>query len=167
MRLRELEEKDAPYMLEWMHDDSVTHDLKTDFASKSLTDCQNFIANSMSEADVNYAITEDDNDEYLGTVSLKHIENGNAEFAITIRKQAMGSGVASEAMSEIFRIAFEEKGLRNVYWCVSPNNKRAVRFYDKNGYTRDCSCFEFLRGGYTPEEIPQYIWYLERRQNTF
>ena len=36
MRLRKLQLKDAPLMLEWMHDESVVHDLHTDFASKSI-----------------------------------------------------------------------------------------------------------------------------------
>ncbi|WP_312647426.1 hypothetical protein [Aminipila sp.] len=43
MKVRELESKDAVLMLERMYDDSVTHDLKTDFASKTLEDFQNFI----------------------------------------------------------------------------------------------------------------------------
>ena len=72
----------------------------------------------------------------MGTVSLKNIENGTAEFAITVRKGAMGKGVSKYAMSEIIRIGLEELNLKSVYWCVSPENKRAVKFYDKNGYIR-------------------------------
>ena len=43
MKLRKLEEKDAPLMLEWMHDDSVVHNLATDFSKKTLDDCKKFI----------------------------------------------------------------------------------------------------------------------------
>ena len=43
MKLRMLKIKDAPFMLEWMHDDFVVHDMKTNFASKTLEDCISFI----------------------------------------------------------------------------------------------------------------------------
>ena len=63
MTLRELKTKDAPLMLEWMHDDSVTHDLQTDFASKTMDDALSFINNSLTDdKNLNLAIT-DDNDE--------------------------------------------------------------------------------------------------------
>ena len=43
MYLRKLELKDAPLMLAWMHDKIVTEKLRTDFASKTLLDAENFI----------------------------------------------------------------------------------------------------------------------------
>ena len=135
MRLRNLEQKDAPYMLEWMHDDSVVHYLSANFAQKTLEDCRNFISYSQdSVEDMNRAIV-DEADEYMGTVSLKHInrETKSAEFAITIRKCAMSRGFSAYGMSEILRIGMEELGLDHIYWCVSKFNERAVRFYDKNG----------------------------------
>ena len=36
-------------------------------------------------------------------------------------------------MKEIFRLGFEELGLEKIYWDVSVENKRAVRFYEKMG----------------------------------
>lgn len=136
MRLRPLELKDAPFMLEWMHSENVTHDLATDFSKKSIQDCERFIQNSLnSQTDMHLAIVSDV-DEYMGTVSLKHInrEKKYAEFAITVRECAMGKGYSWFGMSEILRIAFEECGLNSVYWCVSRLNKRAVRFYDKHKF---------------------------------
>ena len=43
MKLRKLEEKDAPLMLEWMHDPEVVADMRTNFADKTLEDCLSFI----------------------------------------------------------------------------------------------------------------------------
>lgn len=136
MYLRKLEQKDAPLMLEWMHDDSVVHDLHTDFASKTLEDCENFIlANQEFYDNVNLAIASD-SDEYMGTVSLKQIDRGNlsAEFAITVRKASMGHGYSWYGMKAIIEKAFNEYGLESVYWCVSRKNNRAVRFYDKHNF---------------------------------
>ena len=70
----------------------------------------------------------------MGTVSLKNVENRSAEFAITERKSAMGRGYAWFGMEEIIRMAFEQYGLESVYWCVSRENERAVRFYDKHNF---------------------------------
>mgnify|MGYP002859319983 CR=1 FL=1 len=138
MYLRKLRIKDAPFMLEWMHDKSVVENLQTDFARKTLADCEQFICNSQNDYSNLHIAIVDDNDEYMGTVSLKNLWDETAEFAIAIRKNAMGTGIASKAMEDIINIGFEEKGLSSIYWCVSPENKRAVRFYDKNGYHRVC-----------------------------
>ena len=111
MTLRELKTKDAPLMLEWMHDDSVTHDLQTDFASKTMDDALSFINNSLTDdKNLNLAIT-DDNDEYMGTVSLKHIDGNAAEFAITVRSCAMGGG-SSLLVPRVFTRAQKQENLR-------------------------------------------------------
>lgn len=136
MYLRDLEEKDAPLMLEWMHDESVVEKLKGKFAEKTIDDCLAFIrASKNKETDIHLAICSDE-DEYMGTVSLKSIDrtNQSAEFAITVRKSSMGRGYSWFGMEEIIKKAFEEYGLENVYWCVSRTNERAVCFYDKHNF---------------------------------
>lgn len=40
MTLRKLNLKDILYMLEWMHDISVTKDLQTNFSEKTADDCK-------------------------------------------------------------------------------------------------------------------------------
>lgn len=136
MKLRKLELKDAPLMLEWMHDETVVEDLHTDFASKTIDDCIKFIENSNNFTEsAHYAIASDE-DEYMGTVSLKHIDRdtNSAEFAITVRKASMGRGYSWFGMEAIIEKAFSEFGLDSVYWCVSRKNTRAVRFYDKHNF---------------------------------
>lgn len=166
MILRKLEQKDAELMLEWMHDASVVSDLKTNFETKTIEDCRQFIDNSISEADINYAIV-DDADEYLGTVSLKHVDRDEetAEFAITIRKKAMGQGISILAMQEMINYGFEELGLRKIYWCVDKNNIRAVRFYDKNGFERvNVNNFsKHIDENYNVSEIENYRWYVAEK----
>lgn len=134
MYLRKLELKDAPLMLAWMHDKSVTEKLQADFASKTMADAEAFIRASWdSSTDLHLAIASDA-DEYMGTVSLKHIEERSAEFAITVRAESMGKGYSWFGMESIIEKAFDELGLECVYWCVSRDNPRAVRFYDKHNF---------------------------------
>ena len=134
MRLRRLELMDAPLMLEWMHDKSVTEMLKTDFSSKRLEDCERFIEFSWCCTTEIYLAIVSDEDEYMGTVSLKYIEKHTAELAIVVRKRAMSRGYSWYGMEGILEKAFYEYGLENVYWCVSRENKRAIRFYDKHNF---------------------------------
>jgi RimJ/RimL family protein N-acetyltransferase len=136
MRLRKLKETDAPLMLEWMHDDSVVHELATDFSSKTIEDCEQFIkASRDTSSDIHMAIVSD-TDEYMGTASLKYMdhEKGTAEFAIIVRKEAMGKGYSWFGMTEMLKLGFEQMSLNAIYWCVSEKNKRACRFYDKHGF---------------------------------
>ncbi len=161
MRLRKLEQKDAPFMLEWMHDPTVVENLKANFAEKTIEDCKAFIRDADgSTIDLHLAITGD-SDEYMGTVSLKHITETDAEFGITIRKTAMGKGLSAFAIRKILDIGFEDFSLKRIYWCVDPENHRAVRFYDKNGYTR--SSVPDNVTGYTEDEKKRFIWYCEER----
>ena len=118
------------------------------------------------ESSIHLAIV-DERDIYMGTVSLKNISGACAEFAITVRKSAMGKGYAGYGMHKIMQIGFEELGIKYIYWCVNPKNSRAVAFYSKQGYRQvdvkelaakthknDCSFTE------------QYFWYLEEKKAT-
>lgn len=165
MYLREFKIGDAHNMLEWMHDDSIVHDLCKNFMEFSIEDCENFIGKAtFQENDYHMAIVGD-NDEYMGTVSLKNIDMtvGIAEFGIVVRKCAMGKGYSSFAMKEMLHKGFMELGLKRIFWCVSPNNDRALRFYDKNGYVR-CNisnvCIDISKCGYNENDIKCFIWYI-------
>lgn len=133
MHLRELEIKDASNMLEWMHDMNLIEYLKGDFETKTYDDCIAFIENSISKQNIHLCIASD-TDEYMGTVSLKNIENDSAEFAIIIRRKGLGHGYAWFGTEAILKKAFQEFNLTSVYWCVSKRNLRACRFYDKHNF---------------------------------
>ena len=157
MHLRKLELRDAPLMLEWMHDPDVVKDLRADFASKTAEDCERFIRNSQdSTEDLHLAIASDE-DEYMGTVSLKHIANGSAELGITVRAAAMGRGYAWYGLESIFAKGFGELGLESIYWCVSRKNARAVRFYDKHHFHEVVDVPEEVLDRYAG--VPDLKWY--------
>lgn len=163
MYLRKLEPKDAFLMYEWMHDSDVTHDLRTDFSRLSQDDAELFILHSAGDArNVNLAIASDE-DEYMGTVSLKNICDGRAEFAIVMRKCAMKKGYALFGMLEILKKAFNELGLREVYWCVSEKNTRAVRFYEKNRFNVTKEVPPDLLGSY--EGTDNLRWYVCKEED--
>lgn len=165
MILRSLMLKDAPLMLEWMHDESVVRYLQADFQSKTEEDCKEFITDSWTDKENLHMAIVDDDDVYQGTVSLKHIMDSSAEFAITICSSAMGKGVAKEAMRMIIEKGLTERNLSRIYWCVSQDNKRAIHFYDKNGYCRVAPEQIDIRRGYSNTQIHDYLWYQETKGN--
>jgi len=162
MKLRRLEEKDAPLMLEWMHDEAVVRDMRTDFARKTLEDCISFIRASADTAKHLHLAIADDNDEYMGTVSLKNIADGAAEFGITVRRCAMGRGFSFFGMRRVLAMGFEELGLERIYWCVSRNNTRACRFYDKHGFPEETESSPEILARY--RETKDLKWYSVRRE---
>lgn len=136
MRVRELKLKDATVMLEWMHSDNVVAHLNGNFKEKKIEDCIRFIKEAQNGVRNIHKAIVDNNDEYMGTISLKNVTGDSAEFAIAMREVAMGKGFASYGMKEMLQFGFQQLGLQKIYWCVSPQNTRAVRFYDKNGYSK-------------------------------
>lgn len=136
--LRRLEEKDAPFMLEWMHDCTINCNFQYPFAEMTIEKVKAFIEDSFNEENKHFAIV-DIKDEYLGTISLKNIsqENKNAEYAIVTRKKAHGTGAATQATQELLCYAFDELGLHKVYLNVLEDNIRARKFYEKCGFVQE------------------------------
>lgn len=154
-KLRYLEDKDAAGMLEWMHAEETKKIFQKDMSSMTEDKVLSFIRaageNTVDKGFMHYAVVNEA-DEYLGTISLKDIDNVNkcAEYAVSFRKCAQGTGAASYATSEILRFAFEELGLHRVYLNVLTTNLRANSFYKKMGFKFEGTSRDslFLNGKY-------------------
>ena len=140
IRLRRLEVKDVPFMLEWMKDEDTKHIFQKDMSSITEEQAKSFVACSDNAIEdgcsLNYAVVDDSDDEYLGTISLKELDlkNKNAEYAVSFRKCAQGKGTALEATKILLDKAFNELGLHRVYLNVLTTNIRANKFYEKVGF---------------------------------
>ena len=77
MLLREPKEKDAQGMLSWMHDPASREIFANDFASFTLEKVLNFICHANDDEHNKNFVCVDDNDNYLGTISLKNIDKNN------------------------------------------------------------------------------------------
>ncbi len=140
--LRELKEKDAPFMLEWMHDPETKKWFKKDMTGMSLEDVKCFISQSHIPdaincgANLHFAIADSNTDEYLGTISLKNVDTNalNAEYAISTRKVAQGKGIAKIATELVLKRAFFDYGLHRVYLSVVSDNINAIHLYEECGF---------------------------------
>lgn len=144
--LRRLELRDAPCMLEWMHDETITCGFRYPFAEMTLEKVKFFIQYSFDEENQHFAIT-DDKDEYMGTISLKHISemDHNAEYAIVTRKKAHGTGLAERATMEILKYAFQDLGLHRVYLTVLTDNIPARKLYENCGFDLEGEMKDVIR----------------------
>lgn len=164
IHLRKLEIEDAPYMLEWMQEPSIACFFRFDAANMTEDKCRKFIEDSNQYTSTKHYAIADEQEEYLGTISLKDIdyEKKSAEYAISIRKKAHGTGVAMEATKEILKIAFSELGLVEVFLNVLTDNIKANRFYEKAGfeyqYTEDSAVDIY-------GEMKSLNWYILRKDD--
>ena len=158
MRLRELEIRDNIYMLEWMEDKTITSNFRLNLENVSIDRVNEFINKSKTDtANKHYAIVNEQ-DEYLGTVSLKNIDNTNknAELAIVLRRSAIGKNIGMQATQEVVNIAFNKLGLQKVFLNVLSENIRAIKMYEKVGFRFEG---EFIRHLYINNEWKNLKWY--------
>lgn len=160
--LRQLEAKDIDGMLEWMHSEESKGIFQKDMSGITYENAQNFVRTSQgdtfSEGFIHFAVVDEGDDEYLGTISLKNIdpENSCAEYAVSMRAKARGTGASMAATKAILNIAFLKYNLHRVYLNVLTTNERANKFYRKAGFdfegtSRDSLC---IRG-----EFKSLNWY--------
>lgn len=160
--IRKLELADAKPMLEWMLEPDIYKKMQYNPKEQSLEKCRNFIKESWTDKrNLHYAVTNGTG-EYLGTVSLKNIDekNKNAEFAIALHPKAMGKGISAAALDAIMEKAFYDLDLNKVYLYVRSDNERAVAFYRKCRLEYE-GCFKeqlYLEG-----EYKDIYWFALRR----
>lgn len=161
--LRELKEKDALLMLEWMHDADIQKFFQRNMMDLTIEDATRFCLEAQVPKEpsngqsIHFAIA-DERDEYLGTISLKNINlyNRTAEYAITTRKKVHGAGVAKKATMLLLKKAFCEYNLHRIYLNVLSYNVAAIRLYEGCGFVHEGESREhvWINGNYETLE-----WY--------
>ena len=121
--LRKLQLKDVPLMLEWMHDEEAKHIFQNNFAEIDDVAAKKFVENSFREDQQHFAIVDDQDDEYLGTISLKNIDLKNKNVLLVDDIFTTGSTV--NEISKILKI----NGVNKVF--VSTFLTRTDTFYVK------------------------------------
>ncbi len=141
IHLRELRETDAENMIEWMLEPQNKRNFSKDMSKYTIEDVRQFCRDAIVAKDnchnrnVHLAVVDED-DEYLGTISLKNIDciNQSAEFAIALREKARRKGIGAKAAEQLLDIGFEKMGLHRIYLTVFADNEMAIRLYEKIGF---------------------------------
>jgi RimJ/RimL family protein N-acetyltransferase len=88
-----------------------------------------------------------DGDRLIGFVGLGGIQwnNGDAFVGISLgERQDWGKGYGTDAMRVLLRYAFDELNLHRVSLDVFEYNPRAIRSYEKAGFTVEGRCRQYL-----------------------
>ena len=97
--------------------------------------------------------------------------SSDTEQIVTAINDAVKSGEIQQSsiddsvkkiLSVKLKRAIIEYGLKEIYWCVSKKNERAVRFYDKHLYERAEIVPHQILSNYTEEQNRDFIWYIYR-----
>ena len=134
--LRDLELRDAKAMYETMCDTNVNAFMNIDGAKSSLKSCENFIKKANANPNFKHFAITDDEDIWVGTISLKNIDNevNQAEYAIITSSKVHGKGYAYNATKELLNYAFNDLNINRIYLNVLKDNIRANKFYLKCGF---------------------------------
>lgn len=156
--LRKLTNKDALGMLEWLNDKDISRHFSFNVRKHSIEDVYAFIQkSSIDEHNLHLAIV-DENDIYLGTISLKNIDyaNKHAEYAIVVRKTGHGKGIGYQASQLLIQMAKQELNLHKIYLNVLVTNLVAIRFYERIGFVQRGIFKEHL---YLGEQFKDLFYY--------
>lgn len=138
-RLRELERKDLQEINKWRNNPELIELLGAPFRYINLDVDVKWFESYMSNRGnaVRCAITEDNQDDILGLVSLVSINymNQSAEFHIMIGDTVnQGRGIGTFAVNEMLNHAFNNMNLQRVELTVLDDNERAKHLYEKCGF---------------------------------
>jgi RimJ/RimL family protein N-acetyltransferase len=140
-RLRALTKTDLPKYVEWRNDPEIKALLGGWSFPTSLEEEENWIERARNEAsNRRLAIDRLDTGEYIGNIGLYQIDwkNRKAEYAILIGdKNAWGKGFGLDATQALISFAFKELNLHRIYLHVFAHHERAVRLYEKAGFTAE------------------------------
>ncbi len=95
-----------------------------------------------------FAVCELGDDRFIGTTWLKELNllHGNAELAIFMDRDHIGSGWGTDAQRVLLGFAFRSVGLERVYLTASAGNARAIRSYERVGFQLEGRMRNLWRG---------------------
>lgn len=140
--LRKLEQKDLPAVNKWRNDPELIRLLGMPFCYTTLgADIKWYESHMGSRGNaVHCAVTEDEEDDILGLISLVSINymEQSAELHIMIGdSKNQNRGIGTFAVQEMLNHAFNNMNLQRIELTVLEDNRRARHLYEKIGFIQE------------------------------
>lgn len=139
VRLRRHRPENLARVLLWYGDPELARLTRYQLQPMTRVEVERFFQSRLLGTDsVAYAIHQVPSDRLIGltTLSALDADNGSALFHITIgERDAWGRGLGTEATELMLDHAFERLGLHRIGLAVFAFNDRAMRSYEKAGFT--------------------------------
>lgn len=150
---RKMTMEDAEQYHAWRNDLEVMQSTSPFLDTYTMEETRDFMQHVIlgSASSKSYLLLLKESGKPIGIMSLIHIDlkNRNAECILDIGdKDCWGQGYGAEAMRLLLDYAFLEMNLHRLGLRVFSFNQRAIRLYEKVGFTREGSARQSLfRGG--------------------
>jgi UDP-4-amino-4,6-dideoxy-N-acetyl-beta-L-altrosamine N-acetyltransferase len=136
--LRALEKEDLTHCVRWINDSEITKGLGIIFPISQYEEekwYENYVKDEKNKI---FAIETEKT--YIGNVGLHDIDwiNRKALLGIMIgEKKYLSKGYGTDAITTLLEFAFDTMNLNKISLTVFENNQRAIRCYEKCGFTRE------------------------------
>lgn len=138
IKIREFSEKDIPYKVKWINDESNNKYLHYDLPLREDKTLVWFKNNKDRTDRLDLIITF--NDKPIGLIGLLDIDNKNkkAEYYICMGEEKYkGKGLAYNASKLLIEYAYNELHLNKVYLHTEKNNIAAQKLFEKIGFEKE------------------------------
>lgn len=139
VRLRRHRPENLSRVLRWYRDPELARLTRYQLRPMTREEVERFFQSRLLGSEsVAYAIHEGPTDRLIGltTLSALDADNGSALFHITIgERDVWGRGLGTEATALMLEHAFERLGLHRIGLAVFAFNERAMRSYEKAGFS--------------------------------
>ncbi len=140
--LRALEPKDATFLAELVNDPETGEVLGAyDLVFPVSVDSEEKWISKVSEraSEVYMIITTRKSGKSIGILSLKDLSNRNASahLSIILERKSWDKGLGTEAVTGVLDFLFTRKNTHRVWLRVDRRNARAIRCYEKCGFSMD------------------------------
>ncbi|MEX0682548.1 MAG: GNAT family protein [Dehalococcoidia bacterium] len=139
VRLRPVQESDLPHFQRWLADEELRRWMGSVEDQPTMEEESDWYLGRREDPDSVLWTIETSDGVLLGTTELRlSPANRRAEVGISILDGAhWGLGYGTEAMRLVLEYAFDELELNRVELTTDAANDRAIRSYEKCGFTRE------------------------------
>jgi RimJ/RimL family protein N-acetyltransferase len=137
IRLRAIERSDIPTFVRWFNDPEVTQYLET-YMPLSQAQEERWFEAQLEQRDRFIFGVETLDGKLIGNLGLIDIDwkNSHALLGIVLgEKEYWGQGYGTDAITTLLGFAFKQMNLHRVHLPTYEYNKRAIRCYEKCGFT--------------------------------
>ena len=137
IRLRAIERSDIPVFVRWFNDPEVRGYLQM-YMPMSMADEELWFEAQLKDRDRHIFGIETLEGKLIGNIGIEDIDwkNRRATLGIVIGEMdCWGQGYGTEAITTFLRFVFAEMNLHRVSLAVYEYNQRAIRCYEKCGFT--------------------------------
>ena len=82
-----------------------------------------------------FSMIEKNSGKFIGNIELMDMTDTEGELGIALTAEMQNQGFGTEAVSSMIQYGFDHYGLKRIFLRTNPHNARAIRVYEKCGFT--------------------------------